>query len=74
MMFSRWRLVGEMPGNSETYTQRIEAMRANLEVDERLLGEMIRSGAPRDHFGRDRTTLEAEIARQNRRITIAASY
>jgi hypothetical protein len=73
-MFSRWRPVDEMPGNSETYTQRIEAMRANLEVDKRHLDEMIRSGARRDLFGRDRAALEAEIERQAGRIKIASSY
>ena len=63
-----------MAGNSESYTQRIEAMRANLAVDERQLGLAIRNGGRRDLFGRDRETLEREIERQVKRIKIATSY
>jgi hypothetical protein len=61
-------------GNSESYTQRLEAMRANLAVDERQLAEMIRLGRKRDLFRRDRATIEKEIDRQKRRIAIAATY
>ena len=53
---------------------RLRNMRANLQVDERLLAEMIRSGGRPDIFGRDRETLEREIERQNRMINIAAGY
>jgi hypothetical protein len=63
-----------MAGNSESYTKRLESMRANLEVDERQLGEMIRAGARVDLFGRDRETLEREIAEQVKRIKVAATY
>jgi hypothetical protein len=63
-----------MAGNSESYTQRIEAMRANLAVDEYELQEMIRTGATVDLFRRDRERLEREIARQKQRIEIASSY
>jgi hypothetical protein len=63
-----------MAGNSESYTQRLEAMRSNLLVDERLLAEMTRSGGQRDMLGRDRETIEREIERQVRVIKIAASY
>jgi hypothetical protein len=61
-------------GNSETYSQRVEAMRSKLEVDERQLAQMIRSGSRLDLFHRDRETLEREISRQVRVIKIAASY
>jgi len=63
-----------MAGNSESYTQRLEAMRANLAVDERQLSEMIRTGSARDLFRRDRATLEREMTQQRRRIAIAGSY
>jgi hypothetical protein len=63
-----------MAGNSESYTKRLESMRANLAVDERRLGEMIRTGAKADVFGRDRETLEREIETQVRRIKVAATY
>jgi hypothetical protein len=61
-------------GNSESYTKRIESMRANLAVDQRSLEEMQRTGAKRDLFGRDRATLLLEITQQKQRIRIAQSY
>lgn len=64
-----------MAGNSESYTKRLEDMRANLAVDRRQLEEMNKDPWRKlDLFRRDRPTLERQIASQERRIRIAESY
>lgn len=64
-----------MAGNSESYTKRLEDMRANLAVDRRQLEEMNKDPWRKlDLFRRDRATLERQIASQERRIRIAESY